>query len=65
MNAHRQRPKFEEDKRRKHRHWLAMIFYCDGERFAQRYTDRKKVDAFADRQKKSPVVKRTRVCQLS
>lgn len=31
MKTHRERTKFDKDKRRKHRHWLATIFYRDGE----------------------------------
>ncbi|HXP82883.1 MAG TPA: hypothetical protein VN976_23480 [Verrucomicrobiae bacterium] len=64
MNAHRKRTEFGKDKRRKHRHWLATIFYRDGERFARTYTDHKKAIAFAERQKKSPVVKLARVTQI-
>jgi len=33
--------------------------------FARTYTDHKKADGFADRQKKSPVVKMARVIQIS
>jgi hypothetical protein len=65
MDAHRQRTKFEKNKRRKHHHWLATIFYRDGERFARTYTDHKKAIAFAGRQRKSPVVKLARVTQVS
>jgi hypothetical protein len=65
MNAHRQRTKFRKNKRRKHHHWLATIFYHDGERFARTYTDHKKAIAFAERQRKSPVVKMVRVTQVS
>lgn len=64
MDAHRKRTKFGKDKRRKHRHWLATIFYRDGERFARTYTDRKKALSFAERQRKSPVVKLARVTQI-
>jgi len=56
---------YRKDKRRKHRHWLVKIFYHDGERFARTYTDYKKAIAFAERQKKSPVVKLARVTQIS
>jgi hypothetical protein len=55
---------FGEDKRRKHRHWQVTVFYNDGERFARIYTDRKKASSFADRQKKSPVVKIARVTEV-
>jgi hypothetical protein len=57
--------KFGTDKRRKHRHWLVTVFYADGERFGRVYTDKGKATRFADRQKKSPVVKSARVTQLS
>jgi hypothetical protein len=56
---------FSTDKRRKHRHFLVTVFYADGERFGRVYTDRAKASRFADRQKKSPVVKSARVTQLS
>ena len=61
------RPTFKnkKDKRRKHRHWQVTVFYKDGERFARLYTDRKKAAGFADRQKKSPVVKMARVIEVN
>jgi len=65
MNARRERTKVGRDKRRKHRHWLATIFYRDGERFARTYTDHKKAIAFAERLRKSPVVKMARVIQVN
>jgi hypothetical protein len=52
---------FKKDRRRKHRHWQVTVFYRDGEKFARVYTDRGKAAAFADRQKRSPVVKSARV----
>jgi hypothetical protein len=57
--------KFGTDKRRKHRHFMVTVFYRDGERFGRVYTDRGKATRFADRQKRSPVVKSARVTQLS
>jgi hypothetical protein len=60
MLAHR-----KKDKRRKHRHWLATVFYHDGERFARTYTDQKKAIAFTERQRKSPVVKLARVTEIN
>jgi hypothetical protein len=57
--------KFGTDKRRKHRHFMVTVFYRDGERFGRVYTDRGKASRFADRQKRSPVVKTARVTQLS
>jgi hypothetical protein len=41
------------------------VTYKDGEQFARVYTDREKAAGFADRQKKSPVVKMARVTQVS
>ena len=54
-----------KDKRRTHHHWLVTVFYKDGERFGRVYTDRGKAARFADRQKKSPVVRSARVTQVS
>jgi hypothetical protein len=65
MIAHRQRTSFRKDQRRKHHHWQVTIFYPDGERFARTYTDRKKADAFAERERQSPVVRMARVKQVS
>lgn len=56
---------FGTDKRRKHRHWIVTVYYRDGEKFARVYTDKGKASRFAERQKKSPVVKTARVTQLS
>jgi hypothetical protein len=61
----RKRTSYEKDERRKHHHWQATIFYGDGETFARVYTDREKAADFAERQRKSPVVKMARVTQLS
>jgi hypothetical protein len=41
------------------------LFYKDGETFGRVYTDRKKAAGFAERQKKSPVVKMARVIEIS
>jgi hypothetical protein len=56
---------FGKDKRRKHHHWQVTVFYKDGEIFGRVYTDHEKAAGFADRQKKSPVVKMARVTQVS
>jgi hypothetical protein len=56
---------FRKDARRKHHHFEAKIFYKDGDVFARRYTDREKADRFAERQRKSPVVKMARVTKVS
>jgi len=65
MIAHRQRTSFRKDQRRKHHHWEVTLFYPDGERFARTYTDRKKAEAFAERQRHSPVVHMARVKKVS
>jgi hypothetical protein len=54
---------FRNDRRRKHHHWVATLFYADGERFARVYVDREKARRFAERQKKSPLVLKTRVTE--
>ena len=61
----RKRKSFREDKRRKHHHWQVTLFYKDGEQFARTYTVQTKADGFAERQKKSPVVKMVRVTKIS
>jgi hypothetical protein len=61
----RKRTTFGKDGRRKHHHWQVTVFYKDGETFGRVYTDRKKAAAFAERQKKSPVVKMARVTRVS
>jgi hypothetical protein len=64
MIEKRQRAPFRNDRRRKHHHWVATLFYADGERFERVYLDREKARRFAERQKKSPVVLKTRVAEL-
>jgi hypothetical protein len=54
------KPKFK-DKRRKHEHFLVTVTYPDGEKFGRVYTDREKAERFAERQKKSPTVKSTKI----
>jgi hypothetical protein len=61
----RKRSQFGKDKRRKHRHWQVTVYYHDGEKFARVYIDREKAEQFAERQKRSPVVKSARITQLS
>ena len=56
--------RFHRDKRRKHRHWQVTVYYHDGEKFARVYIDRERAERFADRQKKSPVVKATRILEV-
>jgi hypothetical protein len=61
----REKKSFNSDKRRKHHHWLVTVHYEDGEKFGRVYTDKDKAARFADRQRKSPVVKSARVAQVS
>jgi hypothetical protein len=61
----RRRTIFNTDRRRKHHHYQVTVFYADGERFARTYTDKKKARSFADRQKRSPVVRSARVVRVS
>lgn len=65
LKTRKQRSAFGKDRRRKHHHWQVTVYYRDGEKFARVYTDRVKAASFAERQKKSPVVKATRVMQVS
>jgi hypothetical protein len=56
--------RFHRDRRRKHRHWQVTVYYNDGEKFARVYIDRERAVRFAERQKKSPVVKATRILEV-
>ena len=40
------------------------MYYADGEKFARVYIDRDRAQKFAERQKKSPVVKSTRIMEV-
>ena len=60
----RRKAPFRKDKRRKHRHWQVTVTYRDGKQFARVYTDRVKAANYAKRQKKSPVVRETRITQV-
>jgi hypothetical protein len=57
-------PPESRDKRRKHRHWQVTVYYHDGEKFARVYIDRERAVRFADRQKKSPIIRSTRVTEV-
>jgi len=61
----RGRAPFVKDKRRRHHHFLVTIQYADGEKFGRVYTSKDKADRFAERQRRSPVVKSVRVSQVS
>jgi hypothetical protein len=63
--ANRKPTKFGKDRRRKHHHWQVTVYYGDGERFARVYIDLEKARRFAQRQKKSRVVERTRITRIS
>jgi hypothetical protein len=52
------------DGRRKHRHWEVTILYNDGKRFARVYIDRTRAERFAERQRKSPVVRSAKVKEV-
>jgi hypothetical protein len=56
---------FGKDRRRKHHHWLVTVYYADGEKFGRVYTDKDKATRFAERQRRSPVVKSARISQVS
>lgn len=56
---------FSRDRRRKHHHWLVTVYYADGETFGRVYTDKDKATRFAERQRRSPIVKTARVTQVS
>ncbi len=61
----RKRSQYGKDKRRRHRHWQVTVFYEDGERFARVYIDKDKASKFAERQKRSPVVRSARVAEIN
>lgn len=56
--------RFNRDRRRKHRHWQVTVYYHDGEKFGRVYIDRDRAERFAERQKRSPVVKATRITEV-
>ena len=56
--------RMRRDRRRKHRHWQVTIYYRDGEKFARVYIDRDRANRFAERQRRSPVVKSARIQEV-
>lgn len=64
-NARRGKSTFGKDRRRKHHHYLVSVYYADGEKFGRVYTDEDKAKRFAERQRRSPVVKSARITQVS
>lgn len=65
MIVKRRRPSFQKDKHRKHHHWRVTVFYPDGEKFARVYTDHERATGYAERQRRSPIVKLVRVTKDS
>ena len=61
----RGRAPFNKDRRRRHHHFLVTVSYADGEKFGRVYTNKEKATRFAERQRRSPVVKAVRVSQVS
>jgi len=64
MNSDCVRTKPGKGRRQKYQFFEAKIFYTDGEASARTYTDRKKAERFAERQRKSPVVRMARVTEV-
>jgi hypothetical protein len=60
-----EKSEFGKDRRRKHHHFLVSVNYADGETFGRVYTDKEKATRFAERQRRSPMVKSARVTQVS
>ena len=60
-----EKSEFGKDRRRRHHHYLVTVNYADGETFGRVYTDKEKATRFADRQRRSPIVKSARVTQGS
>ncbi len=60
-----EKSQFGKDRRRRHHHFLVTVNYADGETFGRVYTDKEKATRFAERQRRSPVVKSARVSQVS
>jgi hypothetical protein len=63
--ASKEKTNFGKDRRRKHHHYLVTVSYADGEKFGRVYTDKEKASRFAERQRRSPVVKAARISQVS
>jgi hypothetical protein len=56
--------RFPRDGRRKHRHWEVTIYYHDGQRFSRVYIDRERAHRFAERQRKSPIVRSAKIREV-
>lgn len=46
---------------RKHRHWKVNVYYVGGGKFVRVYTDRRRAENFAAKERRSPVVRYVRV----
>jgi len=55
----RREPAFRKDERREHRYWPVTVSYRDGEKSVRVYTAHVRATSFAEKQKKSPVVRET------
>jgi len=64
-NTRRRKSTFGKDRRRKHHHYLVSVYYADVGKFGRVYTDKDKATRFAERQRRSPVVKSARITQVS
>jgi hypothetical protein len=60
-----EKSEYGKDRRRRHHHYLVTVNYADGEAFGRVYTDKEKATKFAERQRRSPIVKSARVTQVS
>ncbi len=60
-----EKSQFGKDRRRRHHHFLVTVSYADGESFGRVYTDKEKAQRFAERQRRSPMVKAAKVTQVS
>ena len=60
-----EKSEFGKDRRRRHHHYLVTVNYSDGEAFGRVYTDKDKATKFAERQRRSPIVKSARVTQVA
>jgi len=56
---------YRTDRRRRHHHWLAMVTHSETETFGRVFIGRERAEKFVAWQKKSPVVLKTRIRQLS
>ncbi len=65
QSVRERKSEFGKDRRRKHHHFLVTVNYADGETFGRVYTNKEKATRFAERQRRSPIVKSARVTQVS